>query len=88
MARKILVLNPSAEHAISHCEALEAGDILFFQDIPFSFPQEEIDFLLKHAGRYLSKDPKRSDILSVYAGLRPLIKKATGRTLYLLSWCA
>ena len=47
MAKKILVANPSVEHAISHCEALEAGDILFFQDIPFPFPQEEIDFLLQ-----------------------------------------
>ena len=35
---------------------------------------EEIDFLLEHAGRYLTRDPKRSDILSVFAGIRPLIR--------------
>jgi len=35
---------------------------------------EEIDFLLKHAARYLTKDPTRSDILSSFAGLRPLVK--------------
>lgn len=35
---------------------------------------DEIDFLLSHAARYLIKDPKRSDILSVFAGLRPLVK--------------
>ncbi len=35
---------------------------------------DEIDFLLKHTARYLTKDPKRSDILSVFAGLRPLVK--------------
>ncbi len=36
--------------------------------------EEEITFLLEHAGRYLTRDPKRSDILSVFAGIRPLIR--------------
>jgi glycerol-3-phosphate dehydrogenase len=35
---------------------------------------EEIEFLLTHAARYLTKDPKRSDILSAFAGLRPLVR--------------
>ncbi len=35
---------------------------------------EEIDFILEHAARYLSKDPKRKDVLSVFSGLRPLVK--------------
>ncbi len=34
----------------------------------------EIDFLLEHARRYLTKDPGRDDVLSVFAGLRPLVK--------------
>ncbi len=34
--------------------------------------EEEIDFILKTAGQYLSKQPKREDVLSVFAGLRPL----------------
>jgi glycerol-3-phosphate dehydrogenase len=34
---------------------------------------EEVDFILKHARRYLTKDPERSDVLSVFAGLRPLV---------------
>lgn len=34
---------------------------------------EEVDFLLHHAGLYLDRDPKREDILSVWAGLRPLV---------------
>ena len=33
---------------------------------------EEIDFILKTAGQYLAKQPKREDVLSVFAGLRPL----------------
>jgi glycerol-3-phosphate dehydrogenase len=34
---------------------------------------EELDFLLTHAQRYLSKDPGPEDVLSVYAGIRPLV---------------
>ena len=36
--------------------------------------QEEIDFILTHIGRYLTKDPTHKDISSVFAGLRPLLK--------------
>jgi glycerol-3-phosphate dehydrogenase len=34
---------------------------------------EEVDFILDNAARYMAKDPKRSDVLSVFAGLRPLV---------------
>lgn len=34
--------------------------------------EEEIGFILKTADQYLSSKPKRSDVLSVFAGLRPL----------------
>lgn len=38
-------------------------------------PQEqEINFILSEAGKYLHKAPQRSDVLSVWAGLRPLVK--------------
>lgn len=36
--------------------------------------EEEIAFLLKTASFYLSKKPARRDILSVFAGIRPLVK--------------
>lgn len=36
--------------------------------------QEEIEFILSHIGRYLSKDPQLSDMRSMFAGLRPLVK--------------
>lgn len=36
--------------------------------------KEEIDFILTHIGRYLTKDPQRTDIRSMFAGLRPLVK--------------
>ncbi len=38
---------------------------------------EEIDFILETACRYLAKKPTRADVQSVYAGLRPL---AAGKT--------
>lgn len=34
---------------------------------------EEIEFILKHAVRYLTKDPFRQDVKSVFAGIRPLV---------------
>jgi glycerol-3-phosphate dehydrogenase len=35
---------------------------------------EEISFLLDHAAIYLARDPKPSDVLSVYCGVRPLVR--------------
>jgi glycerol-3-phosphate dehydrogenase len=35
---------------------------------------EEIEFILETAARYLSRPPTRADVLSVYVGLRPLVK--------------
>ena len=56
-------------------------------DTPVKYPalepiasEEEIDFLLKHIGRYLTKDPLRADILSVFVGLRPLVKGKSKNT--------
>lgn len=36
--------------------------------------ESEIDFILETAGRYLTRPPSRADILSVFVGLRPLVK--------------
>jgi glycerol-3-phosphate dehydrogenase len=36
--------------------------------------EEEIEFILETAGRYLSRPPSREDVLAVYVGLRPLVK--------------
>jgi len=33
---------------------------------------QEIDFILRTAGRYLTKPPKREDVKCIFAGLRPL----------------
>jgi glycerol-3-phosphate dehydrogenase len=38
--------------------------------------EEEVEFILQTAGRYLHKAPARSDVLSVFTGIRPLVKAA------------
>lgn len=36
---------------------------------------EEVEFLLTHTARYLTRDPTPADVLSVFAGLRPLVRQ-------------
>jgi glycerol-3-phosphate dehydrogenase len=50
---------------------------LLLEPIPL---KEEIDFILNHIGRYLSKNPQRSDVRSMFAGLRPLVKGSSKKT--------
>ena len=38
----------------------------------------EVDFLLDHAARYLTRRPTRGDVLSAFAGIRPLVRAAAG----------
>ena len=40
--------------------------------------EEEIAFILETAGQYLRKAPTRDDILSVFVGIRPLVKSGDG----------
>lgn len=40
---------------------------------PMPFP-EEVDFILSEAGNYLSRQPARADVRSIWVGLRPLVK--------------
>lgn len=58
-----------------------AVDELRAEPVPM---QEEIEFILKHIGRYLTKDPRLSDVKSMFAGLRPLVK-ARGKSTAALS---
>lgn len=45
--------------------------------VPF---EQEIEFILETAGEYLSTPPKREDVLSVFVGIRPLVKGGAGST--------
>lgn len=40
----------------------------------------EIDFILHHMQRYLSEAPKRGDVLSAFAGIRPLVRLSDKKT--------
>jgi glycerol-3-phosphate dehydrogenase len=42
-----------------------------YEPLPF---EEEIDFILDTAAQFLSRPPTRKDVLSVYVGIRPLVK--------------
>jgi glycerol-3-phosphate dehydrogenase len=42
--------------------------------------EAEIDFILKTTAKYLTKAPKRQDVLSIFAGLRPLAAPKNGDT--------
>lgn len=47
--------------------------------------EEEIEFILSHAARYLTRHPKREDVLSIFAGLRPLVKSGSEKNTAALS---
>lgn len=41
--------------------------------------QQEIEFLLTHIARYLTKNPTHKDIKSIFVGLRPLVKEPNAK---------
>ncbi len=45
----------------------------------------EIDFILRTAGLYLHKVPRREDVLSMFAGIRPLVRGGNGKSTAALS---
>lgn len=40
--------------------------------------EEEIEYLVEHAGRYLQRAPARRDVRATFAGLRPLVREGGG----------
>jgi glycerol-3-phosphate dehydrogenase len=44
---------------------------------PRALPEER-EFVLTHACKYLAEDPTPNDVLSIFAGLRPLVKAGDG----------
>jgi glycerol-3-phosphate dehydrogenase len=67
---RVLFIIPWHEHAV-------AGTTDTPVDAPSLEPrplQEEIEFVLETAARFLVRRPSRKDVLAVYAGLRPLVK--------------
>jgi glycerol-3-phosphate dehydrogenase len=46
---------------------------------------EEIEFILETAGRYLDRPPRRADVRSVFAGIRPLVRSGDAKSTATLS---
>jgi glycerol-3-phosphate dehydrogenase len=47
--------------------------------------EQEVEFILETAGRYLHKAPSRDDVLSVFVGIRPLVKSGDSKLTAALS---
>ncbi len=47
--------------------------------------ESEIDFILRTAALYLHKAPTRDDVLSMFAGIRPLVRSSNGKPTAALS---
>jgi glycerol-3-phosphate dehydrogenase len=46
---------------------------------------EELEFLLRHAAKYFTRDPAPSDVLCMFAGLRPLVRAGVAENTATLS---
>jgi len=67
---RVLFAIPWCDHVILGTTDTPVGAIT---PEPRALP-EEIAFLLEHAARYLNCAPRPEDVLSVFAGLRPLVR--------------
>jgi glycerol-3-phosphate dehydrogenase len=47
--------------------------------------EQEVEFILQTAGLYLEKKPSRDDVLSVFAGIRPLVRSGQSESTAALS---
>ena len=67
---RVLFVIPWHGHAVAGTTDTPV-DAASLEPKPFD---EEIEFILETAGRYLTRPPTRADVLAVYVGLRPLVK--------------
>jgi len=73
---RVLFAVPWHDHVVVGTTDLGVDNISL-EPVPMD---EEIGFILTNAAKYLSKRPSRSDVLSVYAGLRPLMKTGDAKS--------
>src|SRR6202022_1488060 len=78
---RVLFAVPWHDHVVVGTTDIGVDNITL-EPIPMD---EEIGFILTNAAKYLSKAPNRSDALSVYAGLRPLVKVGDAKSTATLS---
>jgi glycerol-3-phosphate dehydrogenase len=78
---RVLFAVPWHDHVVVGTTDISMDEITL-EPVPLD---EEIGFILTNAAKYLSKRPQRSDVLSVYAGLRPLVKVGDAKSTAALS---
>lgn len=67
---RVIFIVPWHGHAV-----IGTTDTAIAEAVAEPTPQDgEIDFLLQTAGRYLTRAPRLDDVLSVFTGIRPLVK--------------
>jgi glycerol-3-phosphate dehydrogenase len=67
---RVLFAIPWHEHTLVGTTDTQIPDASY-DPLPF---EDEINFILDTASKYLSRPPEREDILSVFVGIRPLVK--------------
>ena len=78
---RVLFAVPWHDHVVVGTTDVPVDDI---QQEPTPM-DEEIGFILTNAAKYLAKAPTRGDVLSVFAGLRPLVKVGDAKSTAALS---
>jgi len=66
---RVIFAVPWQDHVIVGTTDTPVNDVSL-EPLPMG---QEVDFLLENISRYLSRDPLKDDVLSVFAGLRPLV---------------
>ncbi|CAM2138716.1 glycerol-3-phosphate dehydrogenase [Pararobbsia alpina] len=69
---RVLFMVPWQGHTLIGTTDTQREDLTLNEPSDPAPLDDEIDFILETASRYLSRAPKRSDVLSAWAGLRPL----------------
>ena len=78
---RVMFAVPWHDHVVVGTTDIGVDDVSL-EPVPMD---EEIGFILTNAAKYLTKTPSRSDVLSVYAGLRPLVKVGDAKSTAALS---
>src|SRR5262249_23239381 len=78
---RVMFAIPWHDHTLVGTTDTPLGDVAL-EPVP---QEREIDFLLETAAEYLTKGPTRSDILSVFAGIRPLVRHGNAKNTAALS---
>lgn len=78
---RVLFVVPWHDHIIVGTTDI-AVDVITLEPRPM---EEEIEFILGNAAKYLTTPPQRGDVLSAYAGLRPLVGSGDAKSTAALS---